>query len=392
MSVYQPGHAAASSASFAVALPPKLLPEQWAWLRTTVTVFAVVTAVVGVYAVQPSASAPIPPQPEAAAAEPASQQLTVSHDVPVERLQFDTVAVVDLNAAFTAEEIAEIQALADEEAVPTGNPFGAATEYAEVLELLDNKMVQSPFHGSTYPPVTSDYGPRWGGWHYGTDYGAPAGTRLYPISYGIVTYQYTDSYGANVLTIDHMIDGERYRTLYAHMLDDVDRVEPGQIVVPNQVISEVGSTGFSTGPHLHLELMTDDASTVNPHAFLTKGEIKGHRDRDWVVDPNDNEVGLPPDYEPEPEGDADSDEPARPEDPEPSEEPSEEPEPSDPGPSDPGPSDPGPSDPGPSDPGPSEPGPSDPSPSEPGPSEPEPTQSPEPSSSPSPSPSESPSP
>ena len=325
MVYHKPRHVDGAWKNRAIALASSLQADRSALLRTTVMAITVTVGVIGVLAFQPTASAPVTPTVVAA---PEAQQVSVPHDIPVREITTEQVMVLDLNAGFNAEELAEIQALVDQQPKPSGNPFGGGTEYAEALAMLDNAIVQSPFHGNNFPPVSSGYGPRWGKFHHGTDYAAPAGTPLYPISYGIVTYQYRDAHGANVITVDHMIDGERYRTLYAHMLDGASRVEPGQVVTPNQILSEVGSTGFSTGPHLHFEIILADSSVINPHKFLQDRTHADRRERDWSFSVNDD-IGLPPDYnEQQPERDARPEEPDPSQEPEPTEtpEPSEEPD------------------------------------------------------------------
>lgn len=90
--------------------------------------------------------------------------------------------------------------------------------------------------------------------HGGTDYAAPYGTPIYACESGTVTIaRYSSSYG-NYVSINHGrgTDGNTYATLYAHMSSYC--VSYGQYVERGQVIGYVGSTGRSTGNHLHLEL------------------------------------------------------------------------------------------------------------------------------------------
>lgn len=93
------------------------------------------------------------------------------------------------------------------------------------------------------------------GGHRGTDFAAPGGTEIYAVADGIVTdatYHY--SWG-NYVQIYHGKDdqGNTYSTLYAHMVS-TPIVSAGQTVTKGQVIGYVGSTGYSTGNHLHLEM------------------------------------------------------------------------------------------------------------------------------------------
>ena len=81
------------------------------------------------------------------------------------------------------------------------------------------------------------------------DIAAPTGTPVYSARAGkVIVSQYSGSYG-NYIIVDH---GEGYATLYAHL--SARNVGVGAKVSAGQLIGKVGSTGRSTGPHLHLEL------------------------------------------------------------------------------------------------------------------------------------------
>lgn len=114
-----------------------------------------------------------------------------------------------------------------------------------------------------YSYISSSYGQRSSGWHNGTDFAASRGTPIYATRSGTVTVAKSlqTSYG-NYVTINH---GDGYSSLYAHM--DYYVVSVGQYVVQGQLIGYVGSTGNSTGPHLHLTIFYN-GSTVNPMSLL----------------------------------------------------------------------------------------------------------------------------
>ncbi|UOO46338.1 peptidoglycan DD-metalloendopeptidase family protein [Enterococcus casseliflavus] len=102
--------------------------------------------------------------------------------------------------------------------------------------------------------ITSHYGPRWGAFHRGIDLAAPEGEPIYAAKDGIVTRsEYHFSWG-NYVTITH--EGGA-TTLYAHNQRNVATV--GQKVKQGELIAYMGSTGHSTGPHLHLELCLDNS-------------------------------------------------------------------------------------------------------------------------------------
>lgn len=106
--------------------------------------------------------------------------------------------------------------------------------------------------------VTSPFGYRRGRFHGGIDIAAPSGTPVLAADSGVVVLSgYHRSYGKTVV-IEH---GNGISTLYAHNSSLV--VNVGQFVEKGQVISSVGSTGQSTGPHLHFEVRVQ-GEPVNP--------------------------------------------------------------------------------------------------------------------------------
>ncbi|WP_096269444.1 murein hydrolase activator EnvC family protein [Paucisalibacillus globulus] len=101
-------------------------------------------------------------------------------------------------------------------------------------------------------------------YHGGVDIGAPQGTPIYSSGAGVgvvSTAEYHNSYGNHVMIVN-IIDGQTYVTNYAHMSSIA--VSPGQQVEQGQVIGYVGSTGDSTGPHLHFEIHLNRYRGVNP--------------------------------------------------------------------------------------------------------------------------------
>lgn len=110
--------------------------------------------------------------------------------------------------------------------------------------------------------ITSEFGPRWGTTHPGLDIAAPTGTPVVAARGGKVVHSAWDgSYGLCVI-LDH---GDGTRTRYAHA--SVLLVQVGQWVEQGSPVIRVGSTGYSTGPHLHFEVAVDGRS-VNPRGYL----------------------------------------------------------------------------------------------------------------------------
>jgi murein DD-endopeptidase MepM/ murein hydrolase activator NlpD len=88
--------------------------------------------------------------------------------------------------------------------------------------------------------------------HDGTDFGASCGTPIRaPAAGRVASLSYNHGYG-NRLMLDHQIDGRRIRTGYNHATRYV--VGPGSVVQRGELLGYVGSTGYSTGCHLHLML------------------------------------------------------------------------------------------------------------------------------------------
>jgi murein DD-endopeptidase MepM/ murein hydrolase activator NlpD len=111
-------------------------------------------------------------------------------------------------------------------------------------------------------PVTSEFGYRWGRQHAGIDIGAGTGAPIRAAKSGTVIFSGTQGGYGNVVIIEH---GGGLTTLYAHM--SRRGASSGQEVSTGDYIGAVGSTGQSTGPHLHFETRVNGAPQ-NPRRFL----------------------------------------------------------------------------------------------------------------------------
>ena len=110
--------------------------------------------------------------------------------------------------------------------------------------------------------ITSPFGPRWGTMHRGIDIGAHMGTNVLAAASGYVAFSgWSGGYG-NYILIRH---GNGYYTAYAHM--SVNSVSAGDTVIQGQVIGLVGSTGFSTGPHIHFEIIRN-GERIDPMIYF----------------------------------------------------------------------------------------------------------------------------
>jgi murein DD-endopeptidase MepM/ murein hydrolase activator NlpD len=121
-----------------------------------------------------------------------------------------------------------------------------------------------PFIGGGYQ-LTSGFGMRWGSMHPGQDFAVPVGTQVKSMSSGSVVFAgWQGGYGYKVEI--HYWDG----TVSWFCHNSKLLVKPGENVVPGEVVSLSGSTGHSTGPHVHVEIHPNDGSAVSPLPWLKK--------------------------------------------------------------------------------------------------------------------------
>ncbi|MGC1219518.1 MAG: peptidoglycan DD-metalloendopeptidase family protein [Phormidesmis sp.] len=138
-----------------------------------------------------------------------------------------------------------------------------------ILPGADEFLPEAPeyFNGYVWPTqgtVTSGFGWRWGRMHRGVDVAGPVGTPVVAAATGTVEQAGWNSGGyGNLVDIRHP-DGSMTR--YAH--NSRLNVSAGQAVRQGQQIAEMGSTGYSTGPHLHFEVHVSGQGAVNPVAYL----------------------------------------------------------------------------------------------------------------------------
>lgn len=150
--------------------------------------------------------------------------------------------------------------------------------YAQTAATFDNDAsspIQWPFLMGV--PISTDFGPRTppcdgcSSYHDGIDMNPGYNTPIQAIAAGVVgEVSSYDNGGLGVYaTIEHQIDGQTVTSVYAHMREGSLLLEPGQQVEVGQQVGNVGSTGQSTGPHLHLEIHVDGVA-VDPYAWLTE--------------------------------------------------------------------------------------------------------------------------
>ncbi len=127
---------------------------------------------------------------------------------------------------------------------------------------LTNEKAKKYYTCPVEGPVTSHFGPRRRRFHYGTDIGMRSGTPIKSMFDGVVRYaKWCNGYG-NLVVVRHDNGLETY---YGHMSKITSK--PNQKVKAGEVIGLVGSTGRSSGPHLHLEIRYLGAA-INPEHMI----------------------------------------------------------------------------------------------------------------------------
>jgi murein DD-endopeptidase MepM/ murein hydrolase activator NlpD len=143
-------------------------------------------------------------------------------------------------------------------------------------ELLSEPKTQMMVQGSKISPdlgtgqyawpttgkITSRFGSRRSGYHQGLDIAAPVGTPVYAADAGTVVWAGVRAGYGNLIIVDH--GGGKTITMYGHLSQMMAKV--GDTVKRSQLIGKVGSTGRSTGPHLHFEIRVE-GSAQNPIAY-----------------------------------------------------------------------------------------------------------------------------
>lgn len=110
--------------------------------------------------------------------------------------------------------------------------------------------------------------------HFGTDFAAKGMHKIVASADGTVSKSYYSSSYGECIMILHTINGQVYETVYAHLQKGSRKVLAGQKVKQGQIIGLMGSTGNSTGQHLHFELHkgrwnAEKTNAVDPMSFLT---------------------------------------------------------------------------------------------------------------------------
>jgi murein DD-endopeptidase MepM/ murein hydrolase activator NlpD len=154
----------------------------------------------------------------------------------------------------------------------SGSAAGAASGGKTAPPAMNPALPEKYAGGLQWPLeagiVSSEYGERWGKMHKGIDIAADVGEPVYAVAAGEVIYAGNGMRGyGNVVVIRH----DRSRTsLYAH--NSELKVKQGDQVTQGSLVALLGSTGHSTGPHVHFEIRDGD-TPVNPRSVLPASKL-----------------------------------------------------------------------------------------------------------------------
>ena len=138
---------------------------------------------------------------------------------------------------------------------------------------ITKSLMKTPINGAR---LSSSYGMRkhpilgYNKMHRGTDFAAPSGTSIMASGSGTVTRARWCGGGGNCVKIKH---NSTYETIYAHLKAFAKGIKEGRKVRQGQIIGYVGSTGMSTGPHLHYEVVVNGKKVNSQKLKLPSGKI-----------------------------------------------------------------------------------------------------------------------
>ena len=164
--------------------------------------------------------------------------------------------------------------------------FNNEEEYYDIKgKSITKSLMKTPINGAR---LSSSFGMRkhpilgYNKMHRGTDFAAPSGTPIMASGSGTVTRARWCGGGGNCVKIKH---NSTYETIYAHMKSFAKGIKEGRKVKQGQIIGYVGSTGLSTGPHLHYEVIVNGKKVNSQKLKLPSGKIlKGEERKQFELD------------------------------------------------------------------------------------------------------------
>ena len=163
--------------------------------------------------------------------------------------------------------------------------FNDTEEYYDIKgKSITKSLMKTPINGAR---LSSSFGMRkhpilgYNKMHRGTDFAAPSGTPIMASGSGTITRARWCGGGGNCVKIKH---NSTYETVYAHMKSFAKGVKEGRKVKQGQIIGYVGSTGLSTGPHLHYEVIVNGKKVNSQRLKLPSGKIlKGEERKEFEL-------------------------------------------------------------------------------------------------------------
>ena len=159
------------------------------------------------------------------------------------------------------------------------NKKGSEGHFDQNGKSVEKALMKTPINGAR---LSSAFGMRkhpidgYNKMHRGTDFAAPSGTPIMASGSGLITRARWCGGGGNCIKIKH---NSTYETIYAHMKNFAKGIKEGVRVKQGQVIGYVGSTGKSTGPHLHYEVIVNGKKINSQTLKLPSGKILKDNDR-----------------------------------------------------------------------------------------------------------------
>jgi len=147
---------------------------------------------------------------------------------------------------------------------------GKSVEKALMKTPINGARLSSPFGMRKHPIL--GYNKK----HLGTDFAAPMGTPIMASGSGTITRAKWCGGGGNCIKIKH---NSTYETIYAHMQSFAKGMKVGKKVRQGQIIGYVGSTGMSTGPHLHYEVIVNGKKVNSQTLKLPSGKVLKNEER-----------------------------------------------------------------------------------------------------------------
>lgn len=168
-----------------------------------------------------------------------------------------------LDAEMAEKALKELRSLSSDDNIDT--------DISDMVSLQSDVLFLKPTDGRLTSPYGNRQNPTGAGieFHTGIDLANANGTPVMTTADGVVVQIVSSNMGyGNHIKVKHEIQGKTFYSLYAHL--SVIGVQMGEEVKQGEIIGLMGSTGRSTGPHLHFEIQDSNQQHMNPESFIGK--------------------------------------------------------------------------------------------------------------------------